>query len=182
MLLPVCATGSAQAVGLPVCEDAAAARNRKQMEEMIEAYRDKFKSAKDEALKTEARYKAQIQIYTEELIKAQERYDGRPAREEDARKIAELGAALREARTAASRMADENGRFKAAVLDQEATLNRHFGAKPVVGALMPSQATSRSMTPRRASSVRGGGGGSAAKASPRRPLGERSAKGGGARR
>lgn len=66
------------------------------------------------------------------------RYDNRPSREEDKRRICELEADAIESRNVAARAREEMAFFKRELLNREENYNKKFNANPVVGVMQVS--------------------------------------------
>lgn len=66
------------------------------------------------------------------------RYDNRPSREEDVRRIRKLEADAIESRNVAARAREEMAFFKRELLNREENYNKKFNANPVVGVMQVS--------------------------------------------
>lgn len=138
-------------------EDELRDMHKGKMENLIQSYRDQFEKAKEQAVAQRAGLEAKLVIFTEELQNAQERFQNRPARDEDTSRIAELEAEVEALAARAKQLQTETDRYKLEVQHQDKAFSQVFATgkgKGVGGAV--SRTVGSPAGPGRAASSRAG--------------------------
>lgn len=130
------------AMALKEREEELAETHRRQLEEMISGYREQFARAREEASKVQGALKAKLVVLQEELNLSEQRFRGRPSREEDVERIALLERGVAERDEYIKAIRSENQRLGLEVMHREQNFNMLFKNTPSVGTINPLAATS----------------------------------------
>jgi chromosome segregation ATPase len=109
-------------------EESLKVEHQAKIETLINGYRDQFGKAKEEAIAQRTALEKKVLIFTEELGHAQERFNLRPAREEDTAKISELEIQVAALQRRATKLQSETDRYRLEVQHQDKAFSQVFAS------------------------------------------------------